>query len=181
MKNHVFIAISLDGYIADAQGSVEWLNNLTFENTNNSQAVEDAFTNFMQCIDAVIMGRKTFETIKSFDTWIYNKPVIVMSTTLRHLENKFADKVRICHECIDVLLTRLESEGFRNLYVDGGKLIQSFLQKDLIDSMTITKVPVLLGSGIPLFGSLPQMLTFEHEKTKILPGGFVVDTYVRKK
>ncbi len=179
MSNHVFIATSLDGYIADAAGSVDWLNALSAQHMNdNLDNGEDVFGNFMHNIDAILMGRNTFEVVKTFEQWVYTKPVIVMSSRLQSLEPTYAGKASISAEDIEILLPKLHAQGLHRLYIDGGKLIQSFLQKNLIDSMTITRIPVLLGAGIPLFGMMPQMMFFKHVQNKVLSGGFVMDTYV---
>ncbi len=173
MANHVFIATSLDGYIADTENSVDWLNTLAEE----SEHVENVFAEFMHNIDVVLMGKNTFISVKDFDTWIYTKPVIVMSSSLQSLEPEFTTKASISSASIEDTLSDLHSKGLQNIYVDGGKLIQSFLQKDLIDTMTITKIPILLGAGVPLFGTLSKRCIFKHKNTKILPGGLVMCTY----
>ncbi len=178
MSNHVFIATSLDGYIADNNGSVDWLNAYS---TPPASSEEDVFAQFMQNIDAVVMGRNTFEVVQSFGVWIYTKPVIVLSSTLQTLPEEYAQKAYVTTERIDTLLARLHAEGLQNLYIDGGKVIQSFLHKDLIDTMTITRIPVLLGGGIALFGKNSVQLAFTHSQSKVLNGGLVMDTYLRKR
>ncbi len=176
MLNHVFVAISLDGYIADAQNSVEWLNAYPQPSGEDSP-----FQVFMHSMDAMIMGRRTFEMVHSFGQWPYTIPVWVMSKSLACLPEGYAQKVTLCSENIEDVLQKAQEHGFENIYIDGGRLIQSFLQKDLIDSLTLTHIPILLGGGISLFGELMQPLEFEHMHTQTLTGGLVMSGYIRKR
>ena len=176
MKNKIFIATSLDGFIADDKGSVDWLNEIP-----QSEDAGNLFSEFMESIDALIMGRKTFETVHSFGVWPYTKPVIVLSRTIKDLPDSYENKATISNEDINSLMQRLQNEGFQNLYIDGGKVIQDFLSMDLIDEMIITRVPVLLGDGIALFGKLNHKMQFKHVETKTFENGLVVSTYHRDK
>ncbi len=174
MLKHVFVAISLDGYIADAQNGVEWLNAYPQDLGENS-----AFNVFMGSMDALIMGRNTFEAVHSFQQWPYTIPVWVMSKTLASLPEGYNGKATLCSDNIEVTLKKASEQGFKNLYIDGGRLVQSFLQKDLIDSITLTRIPIILGGGVPLFGELAQTSTFEHIHTQVLEGGLVMSGYAR--
>lgn len=169
--NHVFIAVSLDGFIADAQGRVDWLNDIP-----NPEGPDYGYTPCIEKIDAIVMGRLTFETVMSFGAWSYTKPVIVLSKTLKELPQGLSGKVSLSSDEIEPLLVKLHDKGYLNLYIDGGRVIQSFLQRDLIDEMCITHIPILLGGGIPLFGSLEKPMKFEHATTKILGQGLVSST-----
>jgi dihydrofolate reductase len=174
MKNAVFIAQSLDGYIAQMDGTINWLTEIP-----NPEGSDYGYTTFLASIDAIVMGRHTFEQVKEFESWPYGKPVVILSKTLHSVPKKLKDKASVSKATIPALLSSLHRKGYENLYIDGGKTIQSFLQLDLIDEMTITTVPLLLGKGIPLFGLLNQILRFKHEKTQSFQNGLVMSTYTR--
>lgn len=133
----------------------------------------------MKTVDAVIMGRKTFEQVLSFGEWPYTKKVFVLSSTLRSLPGAVSEKAEIVSGDITEIISNLNTRGFRNFYVDGGKTIQSFLKEDLIDEMIITRAAVLLGSGIPLFDSLTESLEFEVIKTGKLNDHLAMSHYRR--
>jgi dihydrofolate reductase len=174
MTTYVYIAQSLDGYIADKDGTVDWLNEIP--NPENS---DFGFAEFMDKIDAVVMGRNTFEQVMTFGLWPYNKPVFVISASLNQLQYEYAGKAYLLNlKPIDII-EKLNNEGMVNLYIDGGALIQSFLADDLIDELIITSVPVLLGGGIPLFGKLGNALNFSHQNTEILNNTLVKSHYRR--
>lgn len=176
MGNHVFIATSLDGYIAKKDGNLEWLTGFP-----NPEGGDFGYAEFIQGIDALIMGRNTFETVMAFDPWPYERPVFVLSSHIKKIPEKLNGKVQIISGEIQKVLDSLYSQGFHEFYVDGGKTIQTFLCEDLIDTLIVTKVPILLGGGIPLFGELPRELVFSHEKTTAYPNGLVQSRYVRRK
>jgi dihydrofolate reductase len=172
MKNSVYIAQSLDGYIATADGKIDWLSEIP-----NPDGSDYGYKAFLSSIDAIVMGRYTFETVKEFEPWPYAKPVVVLSKTLRSVPKKLKGKATISKAGIPALLASLHKKGYENLYIDGGKTIQSFLELNLIDELTITTIPVLLGRGISLFGSLNQMMRFKHERTQSFGNGLVMSTY----
>ena len=175
-KNKVFIATSLDGYIADKDGGIDWLD--TFPEINN---IDSGYHSFMETIDALIMGRSTFQKVISFGIdWPYKKPVYVLSNTLEVIPTELENKVFLKKGKLTEILQEIHSEGRHNLYVDGGKLIQSFLKEDLIDEMIITTIPVLLGQGIPLFSSLDNQLIFECRQTILYLDKIVQNHYFRK-
>lgn len=174
MKNYVYIAESLDGFIADANNSVDWLNEIP-----NPDGDDYGFSDFMQNIDAIVMGRRTFETVQSFGIWPYEKPVIVLSKSIDKLPEKFEGKATVSKDDIDSLLKRLYKKGYKRLYIDGGKVIQSFLNLNLIDEMIITRIPILLGDGVRLFGKLKQKMKFKQIGTKVLDNGLTTTTYHR--
>ena len=134
----------------------------------NPDGSDFGFADFMKNIDAVVMGRNTFEIVQSFNEWIYTKPVFVLSRTLKSLPEKFSDKAELLNAKPNDVLRILNQRGFKNLYIDGGKTIQDFLKLEFIDEMIITTIPVLIGEGIPLFSSLTKDQKFEHIKTEIL-------------
>lgn len=164
MTVKVYIAASLDGFIADRNGSINWLTGIpTPEND------DFGFSDFMASIDAVVMGRKTFETVIGFDPWPYFKPVYVLSRSLNEIPAHLAGKCEIIQGTPLDVVDQLKNRNQNHLYVDGGKTIQGFLAADLVDEMIITRVPVILGGGAPLFGPLEKMLDFEYTGCEVLP------------
>lgn len=176
-QNNVFIATSLDGYIADKKGNIDWLH--SFPNPDN---LDLGYIEFTSKIDAIIMGRTTFETVCSFDIeWPYKKPVFVLSNSLTEVSNEYKDKVTLVKGDLKTIIKEIHSQGFYNLYIDGGKTIQSFLAEDLIDEMVITIIPYLLGDGIPLFSKLSKRLEFKCVDSKIYLDQLVQNRFVRKR
>ena len=174
-KCSVFIATSLDGFIARNNGSIDWL-----IKANNLAAPDEdgGYKLFISKIDALVMGRNSFEKILSFESWPYGKlPVIVMSNRSIEIPLKLKNHVYVSSETPDNLVKRLSSEGFKHLYIDGGITIQNFLACHLINELTITIVPVLLGSGRALFGNLPHDIELKHIATHTFEGGFVQIKY----
>jgi dihydrofolate reductase len=128
-------------------------------------------------VDALVIGRKTYETVLAFETWPYGqKPVFVLSTralppappaaVIEHMSGEPAE-----------IVSRLAGRGFKHAYVDGGITIQQFLRAGLIQRLIITRIPVLLGAGIPLFGALPGDIVLRHVGTRQFPGGLVQSEY----
>ncbi len=175
MKVSVYVGISLDGYIARRDGSIDWL--------NQAQSLvpdgEDCgFKAFMDSVDTLIMGRKTFEQVITFGGWPYGQtPIIVLSHTPMTIPSHLQDKVSYSSESPRLLLERLSEQGVGHVYVDGGRTIQGFLAESLIDDITTTTVPIALGDGIPLFGPMEKDLKLSHVKTEIYDFGFVQTTY----
>ncbi len=176
IKCSVFIGTSLDGFIARPDGSIDWL--IAGENPSNTE--DYGYQAFADTIDGMVMGRNTYELAITFPEWQYKgKRVFVLTTGSPRIPDHLADSVEIAHESPVALVKRLEREGFKRLYVDGGKTIQSFLRAGLIDDMTITQLPVLIGEGIPLFGPLAHDLRFKHIETITYPNGYVQSKYER--
>jgi dihydrofolate reductase len=170
MRASVFIATSLDGYIARPDGGLDWL-----------PVGEEAhgYDEFMATVDAIVIGRKTFDIVVAFNAWPYGKkPVIILSRTLSELKAPDGAVCQLMTGSPQMILDRLGELGFEHLYIDGGVTIQGFLDAGLIHSMTITRIPVLLGSGIPLFGALSHDLWFKHVATRSFPSGMVQSEYV---
>lgn len=175
-RNTVFIATSLDGYIADKKGGLDWLNSVP-----NPDNLDMGYGDFMSRIDAIVMGRTTFETVCGFGIeWPYQIPVFVLSNTLDHIPEQYSGKVHLIKGSLTGILEQLHKKGFYRLYIDGGVTIQNFLKEDLIDEMIITIIPVLLGGGIPLFSELPDEMGFECTATKLYPNKVVQNTFRRK-
>jgi len=172
--NHVYIATSLDGFIARTDGSLDWLEEL--DDLDNDYGFEE----FISKIDALVMGRNTFETVLKFQEWPYNIPVFVLSTTLEELPEKFRGKVEVLRGDPRDIVIQLNQRGFENLYIDGGQTIQRFLMEDLINEIIITTASVILGEGIPLFQGLSKDIKFECMKVEVLNPYLVKHYYVRE-
>ena len=171
MKASVFIATSLDGFIARLDGALDWL--------PADGGEPHGYDEFMATIDALVIGRKTFETVLAFDAWPYGiKPVIVLSSRPDELKAPGGAVCDMMTGTPDEIVTRLAARGIRHLYIDGGVTVQGFLRAGLIQRVIITRVPVLLGSGIPLFGPLPHDIRFEHVATRSYPSGLVQSEYL---
>ena len=176
MANIVYIATSLDGYIADKDGGVDWLHEVP-----NPSKSDFGFSEFMKRIDALVMGRKTYETVMSFGHWPYAKKVFVLSNTLREVEVSLGDKAEVIKGELKDIVSKLNERGFKSLYIDGGKTVQSFLKENLIDEIIITRIPIILGSGIALFDNMDLEIKFEHVETEILNNSLVKSRYTKKK
>ena len=176
MTNYVYIATSLDGFIATENGGLDWLDDIP-----NPAQDDFGYAGFMSGIDAIVMGRNTFEKVLTFGDWPYDKPVFVLSNSLTEIPMSLYDEVEIVNGDLNELTERLNGEGYMDLYIDGGRTIQSFLQEDLIDEMIITRVPVVLGGGIPLFGDIGYRLHFRHRETKVYNNYLVKSHYIRER
>lgn len=173
ITGHVFIATSLDGYIARPDGDIEWL-------IDRDDPTEDhGYNSFIEKIDGIVMGRGTYEKVVAMEQWYYSKPVIVISQTLgdSSVPERLKDKVTILNLTPKEIMSHLSKKSWKRVYVDGGQLIQSFLQENLIEDIIITRVPVLIGKGKSLFGSLREDISLEHMKTLSYPSGLVQSHY----
>ena len=171
MSNIVFIAASLDGYIADKDGGVDWLHSIP-----NPENLDMGWVDLIDRIDSLVMGRKTFEKVCSFDCdWPYSKPVFVLSNSMKSIPEGYEVKAEPIKGSLPEVIEAIYQKGYKRLYIDGGVTVQSFLKEDLIDEMIITIIPILLGGGIPLFGELPKAkiindLEIAHEtQRQLLP------------
>lgn len=179
MKGCVYIATSVDGFIADTDGSLDWLNTPT--NESQVEGEDYGFSEFLKSVDVIIMGRTTFEVVIGFgpEAWAYGEiPMVVWTRhTAESVEERFPKwvpkTVRVhssavsasagsgkgdagiadAEECTRDLWNQLEAEGYQRAYIDGGQTIRSFLNAGMIHHLCITRIPILLGNGIPLFGS----------------------------
>ncbi|EMD1715685.1 MULTISPECIES: dihydrofolate reductase family protein [Providencia] len=177
-RNIIYIATSLDGYIADANNQLDWLFSIPNPDQNDM-----GFSDFMQRIDAVVMGRTTFETVCGFDgEWPYDKPVFVLSNSIREIPVKLIGKaVHLVRGEIKDVISSIHCAGFKTLYIDGGSVAKQCLAEDLIDEMIITIVPILLGDGIPLFGNMKKPLQFIHVKSERYFDYMVKNTWHRQR
>lgn len=175
-KNCVFIATSLDGYISDKNGGIDWLHAIPNPDKNDM-----GYSDFMSGIDALVMGRKTFETVLGFGIdWPYDKPVFVLSNFMNNIPKELEEKVELVKGSLKQILDQIHKKGYYRLYIDGGSTIQSFLNEDLIDEMQITTIPILLGGGAPLFSDLPKELNFDLIKTEVFLNQLTQSHYKRK-
>lgn len=173
-QNKVFVATSLDGYIADKNGYIDWLQSIP-----NPKQIDMGYSDFMNDIDAVVMGRNTFETVRGMDIpWPYDKFVFVLSRRQNIVPGKLRGRVELINGPLQEVIKRIHDRGYHRLYIDGGVTIQSFLKENLIDEITITIIPVLLGAGIPLFGHLEKPIMFKCAETKIYLDGLVQNRFV---
>jgi len=170
VKASVFVGTSLDGFIARANGAFDFL--------PPGGGEPHGYDEFMATVDALVIGRKTFETVLSFDTWAYGaKPVFVLSTRPLAPAPLGAVVERMSGAPADIV-SQLAARNFQHIYVDGGITIQRFLQAGLIQRLIITRVPVLIGSGIPLFGALQRDIVLRHVATRQYASGLVQSEYV---
>ena len=169
MKASVFIGTSLDGFIARANGDLDFL--------PPGGGEPHGYDEFMATVDALVIGRKTFETVLTFDTWPYGeKPVVVLSPRPLAPAPLGAVVERMSGAPTEIV-SQLAARGIRHVYVDGGITIQRFLQAGLIQRLIITRVPVLIGTGIPLFGAIEHDMSLTHIMTRAYPSGLVTSEY----
>lgn len=169
MKASVFVGTSLDGFIARVDGALDFL--------PPGGGEPHGYNEFMATVDAMVIGRKTYESVLAFDAWPYgDKPVFVLGThplapapvgaVVEHMSGSPPD-----------IVSRLGSRGVQHVYVDGGITIQRFLQAGLIQRLIVTRVPVLIGAGIPLFGAVPRDIALRHVATRQYASGLVQSEY----
>jgi dihydrofolate reductase len=169
MKGSVFVGTSVDGFLARTNGQFDFL--------PEGGGEEHGYEAFMASVDALVIGRKTYETVLGMPGWAYGKkPVFVLST--RPLAPAPAGAVveRMSGEPAEIA-GALDARGVRHAYVDGGITIQAFLRAGLIQRLVVTRVPVLIGSGIPLFGAVPRDIPLKHVATRQYVSGLVQSEY----
>ena len=174
LKCFVFIATSLDGFIARPDGDISWL-------TDTAYAIESedfGIAKFYASVDTLVMGRKSYETALGFPEWPYSHMrVVVLSHTTPVIPSSLLINVEHMSGSPEEVVQKLDASGARSVYVDGGETIQGFLQAGLIDEITITTIPILLGSGIPLFGQLAQGIHLKLLTSRVYSNGFVQTRY----
>ena len=167
----VFIATSVDGYIARSAGEIDWL--------PSGGGEDHGYNAFMATVDALVIGRNTFETVLGFGSWPYGtKPVFVLTNRPIEPPPPPGAVLEPMAGSPAQIVSTLSSRGFRHIYVDGGITIQRFLEAGLIQQLTITRVPRLIGSGIPLFGALSRDVPLRHIATTHYPSGLVTSVYL---
>ena len=170
MTVSVFVGASLDGFIARANGDLDWL--------PEGGGEPHGYNEFIASVDALVIGRNTFEKVLTFDTWPYGeKRVVVLSSRPVDFSTVHGGVVEQMAGPPPEIVTRLAARGIHHLYVDGGITIQRFLRAGLIHRLIITRVPVLIGEGIPLFGTLKGDIRLQHVATQHYPSGLVKSEY----
>jgi dihydrofolate reductase len=166
----VFVGTSLDGFIARPNGDFDFL--------PPDGGEPHGYDEFIATVDAIVMGRNTFETVLNLGAWPYgDKRVVVLSSRPVDLSAAVGGVVEQMAGTPAQIVSQLARSGVQHIYVDGGITIQQFLRAGLIQRLTITRVPVLIGEGIPLFGSLPHDIRLRHIATRHYPSGLVSSEY----
>ncbi|MCG8469534.1 MAG: dihydrofolate reductase family protein [Gemmatimonadetes bacterium] len=164
----MFVGTSLDGFIARPDGALDFL---------PDEPEPHGFEEFLASVDALVWGRRTYDFVRGFDTWHYGeKPVFVLSS--RDIDDPPAGAIveRMSGDPIEIAAA-LEARGIGHIYVDGGRTIRQFLRAGLIQRIVITRVPVLIGSGIPIFGPVDDDIPLTHVDTRQFPSGLVQSEY----
>ena len=174
MKVTVYIATSLDGFIARPDGGLDWLH----ESATAEKGEDYGYQAFFDTVDVLVMGRNTYEVVRTFGAWPYgDTPVVVLTNREIEIPSVIKGKVESMAGRPGEVVRRLDERGARHLYVDGGKTVQSFLAEGLIDRLILSRIPVLIGRGIPLFGPLPEDIKLRHVETRQYPSGLVQSEY----
>lgn len=172
-KVSIFIPVSLDGFIARKNGDLDWL-----EDDNAPGGEDYGYREFFESVDVIVMGRKTFAKTLTFGEWPHSgKQVVVLSTGAPAVPEQLRRGITVLALSPKDLVERLAAQGATHLYVDGGVTIQGFIAAGLIDEATITRIPVLIGEGIPLFGTLDKDIRLEHLATRAFANGYVQSKY----
>jgi dihydrofolate reductase len=170
MPASVFVGTSVDGFIARRSGAFDFL--------PEGGGEPHGYTEFIASVDAIVIGRKTFETVLALDAWPYGKKrVVVLSSRQVDFSAVRGGVVEHMAGTPAEIVSQLAATGARHLYIDGGVTIQGFLRAGVIERLIITRVPVLIGDGIPLFGTLPHDVRLEHISTRHYPSGLVQSEY----
>lgn len=169
-----FVATSVDGYMARPNGKLDWLKHTVSGDENEDYGYRD----FMSRMNCVVMGRKSFDRVARFTEWPYkSKQVIVLSRTLKTVPKDFVDKINLYNGPLELLAVELQYHHVRQVCVEGGEAIQSFFTADLMNNITITHIPILLGRGISLFGDLADDIKLKMIDSKSFVSGFVQSSY----
>ena len=175
MKASVFVGMSVDGFIARRDDGLDFLE--TSDGSDEGNTPSHGFEEFFATVDALVMGRRTYEVVHGFKSWFYGtKPVFVLSKRRIRKAPKGAVVERLSGEPARIVAV-LEKRGFEHLYIDGAATVQRFLAAGLIDRMVLSRVPVLIGTGISMFGKLPHDVRLKHVATRAFPGGLVQTEY----
>ncbi|NHR06595.1 dihydrofolate reductase [Chromobacterium haemolyticum] len=169
-----YLATSLDGFIARADGALDWLEQVACDGEDYGYA------DFMATVDVLLMGSATFRKVLSFPEWPYaGLRVVVASRSLRPPDVPAALRSQVALSAAELprLLTELRASGARHVYVDGGRLVSAFLRAGLLDQLILNRVPVLLGAGIPLFSGLDDDIRLQHQSTRAYASGLLQSSY----
>ena len=182
MKCSVFIAASVDGFIAKPDDNIDWLHTSGNGKTLKDQDADLGFSNYLKNIDCLIMGRKCMDIISSMnlsdEQWPYGKlKIIVLSNTLKKAPKNLEKRVEMYSGDISNLIDSLDNQGYKHAYIDGGTTIQNFINLKLINEIILTRVPVLIGQGKPLFGALKKDIILSETATKVFDNDYVQIKY----
>ena len=170
MQLSVFCGVSVDGFLARPNHALDFL--------HTGEQEPHGFEEFYSSVDVVVIGRKTFEVVLTFGKWFYGKkPVVVLSSHPLDFSSVKGGVVEQMSGKPAEIATQLKARDFKHAYIDGGMTIQRFLAAGLIDRLVITRVPVLIGEGIPLFGPVPHDISLQHVATRCYNGGLVQSEY----
>lgn len=173
MKATVYIATSLDGFIARPDGDIDWLPPI------GGPGGEDyGYSAFMRTVDVIIMGSGSYEKVLTFGAWPYPKPVVVLSSRQLDPPPAGTASIEMMSGSPREVIARLSARGLKHAYVDGGRTIQRFLDEGLIQRLIITRIPVLIGVGLPLFGPLRHDIPLKHVETRSYANGLVQSEYM---
>ena len=176
VKVSVYIGTSLDGFIAREDGDISWLDTV---NKKSTPGEDFGFKSFLESVDLIVMGRKTFEQVITFNDWSYKDTRMIVLTSKDFEIPKRLDKTVTTSNTLSSaqLIKELTNQSINHIYVDGGTVIQDFLSTGLVDEITVTIVPILIGKGKSFSGLLPKDLYLQHLKTTVYNFGFVQNKY----
>lgn len=170
MKLSVFCGVSVDGFLARLNNKVDFL--------DAGGNVPHGFEEFFASVDVLVMGRKTYEFVVGYGHWFYGKKqVVVLSSRAVDFSWIRDGVVERMSGSPEKIVAKLKARRFKHAYIDGGVTIQRFLAAGLIDRMIVTRLPVLIGEGIPLFGPVPHDIKLRHVATRTYEGGLVQSEY----
>lgn len=170
---HIMMAMSLDGFVARKDHTLDWLMKL------DTEGDDFGFAEFLDRIDVIVMGSGSFKTVLGFKEWPYDKPVVVLSKSLAETDipDALRDKVELSKLSPNDIMEELGRRGFRRVYVDGGAIIQSFLRAGHIEDMQIAIAPILIGEGIRMFGALEHDLDLHLRDVAHFKSGLIQMRY----
>jgi len=178
MKCSSYIATSIDGFIATKDGSIEWLHSAGNGKELTGENSDMGFAAYLATVDCMIMGRKTLQTIAAMnlapEQWPYGDlRIIVLSNSLKEIPNDLPGKTELFSGDLTRLIESLSDNGHKHAYIEGGTTIQSFINLKHLNEITITKVPIILGEGIPLFGEVSKHVQLDQAKSVSYENDFV--------
>jgi len=169
MTVSVFVGTSVDGFIARPNGALDFL--------PPGGGEPHGYNEFIATVDAIVIGRKTFETVLGMENWPYGDTRVVVLSSRRLDLSTAKGAVEQMAGTPAEIVSQLAASGAHHLYVDGGITIQGFLRAGMIQRLVITRVPVLIGEGVPLFATLPRDIRLRHIATRHYSSGLVQSEY----
>ena len=173
---HIMMAMTLDGFVARPDRSLDWLMK------QPTKTEEHGFQEFVDSVDVILMGTGSLRTILSFEEWPYQKPVVVLSRTMTKADIPAAlhDKIEFSTLAPDRLWEEFAERGYNRVYIDGGAIIRSFIKAGFVYEMTISIIPILIGTGIRIFGEIDHDRDLELISSTDYPSGLVTLKYKMK-